>query len=504
MASASTPANCRQQLLNSLRGSPKSLQQAYASLFTYFGDAGIVNAAQNVIKRSSKPPQGLAIRDWQEVRGDKFLPAKLSPALGQRGSQQPANVAEVCDQLQQLLTYDEFEVQALRWLKRLDWDLAGLLPHDAQQKTTVLGLDGHPYWVCRTNNHLVSYLNAPELYPKDDGDALVPSFVTWAGSQSPSLRSYCRKCTLIPQREPPKFRLQPQSLASLRKGKSADTRLTSEWADHRCKVLLWPFTVPVQFNDQPQGTAFGLRNVVNEADVVADAIQAVKTAKEQRATFLLFPELSVSAAAELAIQQALKHHGSRDYPILTIGGRLMCTKHEDGGEVCVNEAFLLGPRGEDLGCHRKITSYEIPQLELREATTSHGNFVRVLETKLGNLGVLICLDLLHEELKSVMGEAAYANLLMVPSLSPTTSAHMNSADDLFLSSLASTFVCNHRLQHPSFVDTKPLHGNRLEDGASFWRVAHAKKDRRSLMHPPAVAYFCFDLEDFVEKAAQSS
>lgn len=492
------PLPRRHELLTLLQGAGNSLQHCFALLFTYFPSGGNIAAVQDIIATTDVAElHKLPVGDFQSTRGKKFTPERLDPAAGIGGLNSPARAADIVHDLTLLLQYDEFEVQALRWLKRLDNDLAGLLPFDESTKLTVRGFDNDSYWVCRTNNSLTHAINDPDWNLDDDPKADPPKLFTWEGSQSPTLRAYCRKCTLIPQRTKPQFRLNPKSLGALANGTKAATRLTSDWTSRRLKVLIWPFRVPVEFDEQPEGATIALRKVVNEQAVIRDAVAAVEVARQEKATFLLFPELAISLATQTAIQDALRKHRSQDYPIVTIGGRVMCDTAEEEGTFCVNEAFLLGPTGDEIDSHRKLTSYQVGAL--REATDRLGNQVSVLESAMGNFTVLICLDLLHNELKAMIKETHYANLLMVPSLSPTTKAHMSSAEEFVHSSLASTFVCNHRLRHPSFPDSKPLHGHKLDDGASFWRVAHRSKDRRALIHPEEVEYFCFDLQDFREK-----
>lgn len=502
MAVSAEEEQRRAKLLDRLRASLQSPKACFALLFTFFPDSGHVGAVETELKTTPFASlTELPIEDVEsKARGTAFLPRRLSPARPDDPKMPP--LQELFDDLQQLQDFAEFDVQALRWLMRLDQELAGLSPGMFPTDETFTGLDDKNYWVRRTNNALAYYLNHHHDEPLDEGElSSLPPGVTWAASQAPSLKAYCRKCTLVPQESSRTWSHAPILLENERAGKRAATRMSQEWDSHRLRVLIWPFRVPVRFADVPIDNTISPRTIANDQEVRADALSAIAQARSDRATILLFPELSISLETEQAIQAELANHQSGDYPILTIGGR---TLREIGNNNTANEAFVLGPSGELLLAHRKLGTFELTLngIAIREGGTHFGNQVGVLESALGNLAVLICLDLLHPGLKEVMKKAAYANVLFVPSLSPQTAAHETSANEHYFSSLASTFVCNHRWCGKDDAVPNPLHARDISEGASFWRIAHAERRRRFQSHPSDSAYFSFDLTNFVAKQTE--
>lgn len=121
-------------------------------------------------------------------------------------------------------------------------------------------------------------------------------------------------------------------------------------------------------------------------------------------------------------------------PVLTVAG----IEHVLDRDNHVNEAVILGPRGDVVHRHRKLTRY--PDGNDIEGTQT-GDVVTVLESPIGNLTPLICLDLFNDAVEPVV-TASHANVLLVPSLSPTTSAHATAAAEFLASNLAATLVCN--------------------------------------------------------------
>jgi predicted amidohydrolase len=178
------------------------------------------------------------------------------------------------------------------------------------------------------------------------------------------------------------------------------------------------------------------------------------------------------------------------YPILTLFGR--SHRRNDRGDLDLNEAVLLGPDGSELRRHRKLapfTDYSSGEEYPCGENLETGTVVTVLECSLGNITPLICIDLLNTTVKDILSRS-HGNFFPVPSLSPKTSAHQSSANELQPRTLASTFVCNH------WKDGPPVHKT-----TSFYQVP-ARKGRR--FHVPADAqgadrpYLLFDLLEVPE------
>ncbi len=113
----------------------------------------------------------------------------------------------------------------------------------------------------------------------------------------------------------------------------------------------------------------------------------------------------------------------RNSPILTLLGRCHRPNRRDSRND-VNEAILLGPDGRELARHRKLASFTADR-RLSEKLEV-GQTLTVLESAAGNLVPLICLDLPNVAISALLKQT-HGNVILVPSLSSTTSAHSNIA-----------------------------------------------------------------------------
>jgi predicted amidohydrolase len=195
------------------------------------------------------------------------------------------------------------------------------------------------------------------------------------------------------------------------------------------------------------------------------------TARAEKVSLLIFPELAIPTRIREEIRRALAGHGPQGHPILTLFG---CCHRPDpqGGDL--NEAVLSGPDGVELCCHRKLTSFTTHLGKDRNRTVGErlrvGTTVTVLESSFGNLTPLICLDFIHMPLRQVLTHS-HANLFAVSSLSPSTSAHQDAARALQTTNRASSFVSNRALEG-------------LTDAAtSFFRVPRKGGFQTHLPHP---------------------
>ena len=99
----------------------------------------------------------------------------------------------------------------------------------------------------------------------------------------------------------------------------------------------------------------------------------------------------------------------------------------------VNTAVVLGPRGEELFVHQKLTQFGREFLET-------GRVFQTLATPLGHLGVLICLDCFQDPVSDRIRQSP-ATVLLVPSMSNTISAHESKARERRADGIA-TLVSN--------------------------------------------------------------
>lgn len=260
------------------------------------------------------------------------------------------------------------------------------------------------------------------------------------------------------------------------------------------RVLLCPLKTPLAYPDLPNpeqvprgpagGAAFvHLRQISNEADLLAEIPDVLETARNQNITLLILPELSVPTKVEKEIQRILETHGRGGYPILTLFGR--CHGKNEKGDLDVNEAVLLGPDGSEILCYRKQTRYTGRHVVAWYEEEQAGGTVRkeapvyleeqievgeklvVLDFPFGNLAPLICLDLLHIDLGEILHQS-HADLFAVPSLSETTGAHRSAATRLMISNRASTFVTNRCISNK-------------DTGPSFYRIP---SDEGARQHQP--------------------
>jgi len=139
---------------------------------------------------------------------------------------------------------------------------------------------------------------------------------------------------------------------------------------------------------------------------------------------------------------------------------------------------VLGPDGAILHTHVKISRYGDETFVERTRT---GRVITVLESPIGNLTVLICRDLFNDTVEPVV-TASHANVLLVPSLSPKTSAHETAAEEFRASNAAATFVCNRWIRKGDGkpdggrTETFSLLPGKSKDGTTTLRFSLARAE----------------------------
>ncbi len=288
---------------------------------------------------------------------------------------------------------------------------------------------------------------------------------TWAALQSGSHLTYARHMMVIPAGVVEAgLTIRPRPVEAWG-GERLASRLRTVRDGSSFSVLVCPFnriSINYHIERSPSGRYFRIPGVEDPSFLWRHVEKALVKAEELQATVLVFPELTMPNIVGEKLASALRDHGPQGFPLLTVVGCCHEPASSPGGAV-VNQAWLLGPDGRELHVHRKLSSYGVAGFSERLEV---GQEITVLESPLGNLSVLICLDLLTPGIQSV-GLRSHANLLLVPSLSRQTRAHQQAATRYQNSCLASTFVCNR------WID-------RLQpraEGQSFYRVPKRKGEQ---------------------------
>jgi len=400
----------QQQLLDGLRAvSPLDDATAFVLLWTYFETIGL-SEVENAFVLSDVLPQTIA--PYPRDNDRKYRP--------------PHGIAHL-EQQRQLLNFDQ---AAVAWLKGVDRRLA--TQTGTFEGQSIEGFDGQRYRVRAANNYIASWF------------AEAGREVAGSRKQSLSLAAYCRN-----------FRAVPAAV----KGIGIECLSSAEWSDpsiddrlrkaakEGLRFLCWPLRVPLRVDESPAKSDDGeprklLRVRVAARDDVrhAELGRAIAAAWEQKAAILVLPELSISSRDVAILREMLGAFGHDDYPILTVAG----VEHSPRGRSWINEAVVLGPYGQILRRHLKLSRYGdddyVEQIET-------GTVLSVLESPIGNLATLICLDVFNFTVQAVV-EASHANVLLVPSLSPTASAHERTAYGYLASNLATTLVSNRWIVEP--------------------------------------------------------
>ena len=404
-------------------------------------------------------------------------PVSLKP-YPESASASRMNIRQVIRKLRgHMESPDDFDPLVLRWLKGLDLYLHGERDNTFAQ-VDLSGIHGDPYQIHRRNNFIGSY------YLEQN------QAVNWDADRSGALAAYTPHHVLVPV-----GRRRGRSIVSLAQQSWAGRHLSKQLnkARQRLRVMIWPLTIPVRFTAlenvaaAEEMTFVSLRTVANEDEIEKEILEALNMARDQQVTLLLLPELCVTPKIQQAIQDALQRHGVDGHPLLTLFGG--CHRPSGSGDLDLNEAILLGADGSELHRYSKQAAFTNMGMKLAERLDV-GDILSVLESPLGNLVPLICLDLFHDGVSQLVRES-HGNVFLVPSWSEKTSAHDNAAKRLQGSMRASTFVCNRRFKEP--LDHP--------EGTSFYYVPCRKPDKdeiraESAAHrsdPQSRPYLLFEL-----------
>ncbi len=197
-------------------------------------------------------------------------------------------------------------------------------------------------------------------------------------------------------------------------------------------------------------------------------LERIKTAKQEKADLLIFPELSLTGYAlqDLAVESALSPH--QDDPIFNAllhaskGIDLMVGfVHEDRRHrFYIASAYLS--EGEILHIHNKVY---LPTYGMFDEGRffAWGDSVRAFDTRFGRVGMLICEDFWHASPPYLLWLDG-ADILLFASASPGRGLH----EDPRLSS--SEWVEHTNRAYAGLFTNFVAHANRVgfEDGLNFW------------------------------------
>jgi hypothetical protein len=411
----------RQKLLSKLTDAkPLDDPTAFVLIWTYFEEVGLTDVENDFILRRFDP---ILVDPIPFTANDRMYdPERTRAALAKKRHE------------------SDFDRTAVAWLKGLDRLLT--TQRGTFEGQAIEGFDGRQYRIRPLNNRIARYFAGEE---REAGETDEPGESDDAGREivgnrkrSLSLGAYCRNFRVIPT-EIKGIRIDATSRWA---NAAIHDRLRSA-ADSDLCFLAWPLRYALKVTrwetrDQGEQTVGKFIRVSVAADRKSrhkELEQAVEAARLNRAAILVLPELSTASADIPALQGILAGHGPEDFPILTVAG----IEHQRLEEHEVNEALVLGPDGEILHRHPKLTRYPADE-GFKEAIVT-GTSIHVLESPIGNVTPLICLDLFNESTEQVIA-ASHGNVLLVPSLSERTSAHLTAAYRYLNINLATTVVCN--------------------------------------------------------------
>ncbi len=438
----------------------KEPAQCFVAVWTYLTPA-LLNAAEERLDAQGVYPSQLRNR----IADDS--PANLPPR-------------HVIPALRDLLPHPEsFDRLLLEWLIRLDEALG----KRGFSGLELDGFDGRRYWIRLSNNFIADYLEA-RLW---EG--------TWEAHQGASIATFARDHVAVPCEHRSGFEIACRQ-ARTWAGRELSRRLLQVKRRSDLRILLWPFrTGPIYsgLDLQRLPPYFRLESIDNEPTISSEVEKALEVARQERATILVFPELSIPPAVDSTIRGILGGGRPGGHPLLTLYG--CCHRRNDAGDRDFNEAVLLGPGGRELlPRHRKMVPYlhRGVGVETKEQLV-RGQRLCVLESPLGNLVSLICLDFFHVAVSDTLADT-HGNVFLVPSLSAKTTAHRSSAKRLQVRRKSSSFVCNRWLDHV-WIEDQEAEKKPAEKGTSFFQVPSRGGYVTHLGDRPGAPYLLFSLKE---------
>jgi hypothetical protein len=458
----------RDLLLERLRAlDPPTAQECFVLLWTYL-DVDHLKSAENYSRARSIHP--FRIKDL--IRAGGTPPTGLRRVIDELATRQGA----------------DFDFRALQWLTALDKER---LPHRHSESASEVGpfkgLDGLLYRVRPRNEYLAQVLK--DRFGEEP---------TGVSQQSGSIDLHTPFMKAVPETLKPGGqtsievrRFETWAFPALR------ARLEGREVRESFTVLLWPLSHHIDYiHGAGQGDFLRLHGIKNEVELNAEVEEALATAEMHKVTLLLFPELTFSTRCIASLKTLLAGRGHASYPLLVLAG---CCHYPCGeGASDHNEAVLLGYDGTELHSHRKLSAFTEGKSDTLYAEKLEvGSKLSILESPVGNLCILICLDLFHDPHEPFV-RAAHANLYVVPSLSRKTSAHQERAKRLVATHRAGTFVSNRPYERiEPALGGAPL----APPWASFFQLPTRGEPR--LHEPSKLPFLVFSLAEVLGSPGQS-
>jgi predicted amidohydrolase len=241
------------------------------------------------------------------------------------------------------------------------------------------------------------------------------------------------------------------------------------------------------------------------ARCITAAREAIARAGDGGPGILVMPELAAAPTVEEAIKQELAGRADKgeQTPLLTVVG-LYHRKPDPGTGLesdlvasedlapWVNEAIVLGPTGEEVWRHRKLSpagGYDKKRGEYISEDIQLGDKLIVVPTPLGHIGVVICLDSFAPHVCTRLSTSG-AEIVIVPSLSDGVDRHRRSLTQIVQQLSGIAFVCN-RAVYPS---EDGIGGWNLDENRSFWAVQTKGSVDMPAWEGNGHPSFVFDLE----------
>jgi predicted amidohydrolase len=327
---------------------------------------------------------------------------------------------------------DDFE----QWLLNESVDTTAL--EDRLQRCPCLILAALDRLALRGSSGRRQLLNEPQRY-------LLGQQTYWLVRRATPYRSETGQAADLNQHLP-HWRVIPESFdprdgaRRLRLFESRAVELSFENAPDELVVYLVEFdTDPRYAPDFSQNWV--AQELVNEADLAAEALEHLRRATAARADVIVFPELCVSPAVELTIRGYLR--GAEHPHRLVVAGSF----HVRDGDQYFNQALVLDPFGNEIADwrHRKLTAVSLQRGKISEGIT-RATELRVAATPCGLQAVVICLDLAQAQpWEAVPLEDLALDWLWVPSWSKNTHAHQAKAKECLKFQSTTTACANQRL-----------------------------------------------------------
>ncbi|MBF0567970.1 MAG: hypothetical protein HQK95_03800 [Nitrospirae bacterium] len=173
----------------------------------------------------------------------------------------------------------------------------------------------------------------------------------------------------------------------------------------------------------------------NINNIMSDAVRS-------KADILIFPELTIDSASLSFIEAWLKEHNTYSNIKLVIAGSAHC---QESDSRTTNKAVMLDYQGNKLWEHRKKKNFYLKasemsdemqkDLKLKDKVDLHERLdttypFSLLDTPIGRMATMICLDYLEETLRGIFGHVK-CGFLWVPSMTPSAVDFKNDSYSLY-------------------------------------------------------------------------